>query len=138
MSKIPKEPTRKTKIKAKDQTDDNYAFKSVIISAVIGFIFFIISLLFNAEIVTIFMNNGIIFTVIDISIKVVAILLFFLFIITSYGNYKELIGKPLNWKHLLIIFLLSIGQTILNIWVFALTLFGLVVILVYLFLVQEF
>jgi hypothetical protein len=138
MSKIPKEPTRKKKLKAKNKTDDNFAFKSVIISTVLGLIFFIISLLFNAEIITIFMDDAIIFTVIDISIKVVSILLFFLFIITSYGNYKELIGKPLNWKDLLIIFLISIGQTILNIWVFALTLFGLVVIFVYLFLVQEF
>lgn len=138
MSKIPKESTRKLKLKGKNQADDSFAFKSVIISAVIGIIFFIISILFNVEIITIFMDNGIIFTVIDISIKVVVILLFFLFIITSYGNYKELIGKPLNWKDLLIIFLISIGQTILNIWVFALTLFGLVVILIYLFLVQEF
>jgi hypothetical protein len=138
MSKIPKPSKKNAKLKGKNRSDDIFAFRSVIISAILGSIFLIISFLFNAKILIFFMNKSIIFTIIDISIKVVAILLFFLFIITSYGNYKELIGKPLNWKDLLIIFLLSLGQTILNLWVFALTLFGLTVILIYLFLVQEF
>jgi hypothetical protein len=83
------------------------------------------------------MYGGVFFTIIDIVIKVVVVLLFFIFVTTSYGNYKELIGKPLNWKDLLVIILFSIGQTILNLVVLSLTLFGLIVIIVYLFLVQE-
>jgi hypothetical protein len=83
------------------------------------------------------MNVATFWTFIDISIKTIAVLLFFLFIITSYGNYKELIGKRLNWKELVLLILLSIGQTILNPLVFILTLLGLIVILIYLFLVQE-
>jgi hypothetical protein len=83
------------------------------------------------------MNIGIFWAIIDILIKVFAVLLFFLFIITSYGNYKELLGKRLNWKELVLLILFSIGQTILNSLVFILTLIGLIIILIYLFLVQE-
>lgn len=84
------------------------------------------------------MNREILWTVIDIFIKVIVVLLFFLFIITSFANYKELVGKRLNWKELVLIILLSIGQTILNSLVLIFTLFGLIVILIYLFLIQEF
>lgn len=138
MSKIPKQPEKKHKLKKKNRTNENFAYKSVIISFILGCIFFIISLLFNAEIITIFMNREILWTVIDIFIKVIVVLLFFLFIITSFANYKELVGKRLNWKELVLIILLSIGQTILNSLVLIFTLFGLIVILIYLFLIQEF
>ncbi len=138
MSKIPKHPEKKTKLKEKYRSDENFAYKSVIISFILGCIFFIVSLLFNIEIITIFMNREILWTFIDIVIKVIVVLLFFLFIITSFANYKELIGKRLNWKELLLIILLSIGQTILNSLVFVFTLFGLVIILIYIFLIQEF
>ncbi|KKL89943.1 hypothetical protein LCGC14_1909620 [marine sediment metagenome] len=57
--------------------------------------------------------------------------------ITSIGNYKELIGKPVDWKGLMLLFVISLGQTLLNIWVFIFTLFGLILILIYLTLVQE-
>ena len=83
------------------------------------------------------MNQNLIWNIIDISIKVITILLFFLFMITSIGNYKELIGKPIDWKELLLLFVLSLGQAILNLWVFLTTLLGLILILIYLFLVQD-
>ncbi|MFX1308322.1 MAG: hypothetical protein ACFE8C_01355 [Promethearchaeota archaeon] len=137
MSKIPKQPEKKLKLKGKYQSDEKFAFRSVVLSAILGCIFFTISLLFNAEIITILMNKEIIWTIFDVFIKVFAVLLFFLFITTSYGNYKELIGKRLNWRELVLLILFSIGQTILNLLVFILTLIGLIVVLIYLFLVQE-
>lgn len=138
MSKIPKQKGNEQILKKKHQSDDNFAFRSVIVSAIFGGIFFVISLLFNTEILSVFLNRDIFWTFIDISIKVIAILLFFLFMITSIGNYKELIGKPLSWKELLLVVLFSIGQTILNVWVFIFTLFGLVLLLIYLYIIQEF
>ena len=138
MSKIPKQKENEKKLKKKLQSNENFAFRSVIVSAIFGGIFFVISLFFNTEIITIFLNRGTFWTFIDILIKVITILLFFLFMITSIGNYKELIGKPLNWKELLLVFLFSIGQTILNVWVFIFTLFGLVLLLIYLYIIQEF
>lgn len=137
MSKIPKQPEKKQKTTEKYRSDENFAFRSIIISAMLGCISFTVSLLFNAEIITVLMNIDLLWTFIDISIKVVAVLLFFLFIITSYGNYKELIGKRLNWKELLLLIFFSIGQTLLNPSVFILTLIGIFIILIYLFLIQE-
>ena len=137
MSKIPKQPEKKKKSKQNHRTDEEFAYRSVLISATLGGIFYIISIFFNIEIISVFMNINIFWTFIDISLKVIIILLFFLFMTTSLGNYKELIGKPLNWKELLLLFVLSIGQTILNPLVFVFTLFGLVIIMIYLYLVQE-
>ena len=137
MSKIPKPQKKKLNVKKEYQSDEKFAYRSVVVSAILGCVFFVISLLFNIEIITVLMNVAIFWTIIDISIKTFAVLLFFLFIITSYGNYKELIGKRLNWKELVLLIMLSIGQTILNPSVFILTLIGLIVILIYLFLVQE-
>ena len=83
------------------------------------------------------MNIDLVWTIIDVVIKVIVVLLFFLFIITGYANYKELVGKRLNWKELLMFILLSIGQTLLNLSVFTLTLIGIFIIVIYLFLIQE-
>ena len=137
MSKIPKQQDKDQKLKEKYRFDEKFAYKTVIISAILGGIFYTLSLFFNTGFITIFMNKNIFWNFIDVLIKVIVILLFFLFMITSVGNYKELMGKPLNWKDLFLLFLLSIGQTILNIWVFTLTLFGLAVILIYFYIVQE-
>jgi hypothetical protein len=137
MSKIPKQNEKEIKSKEKYRSDEKFAFRSVIVSATLGGIFFILSLLFNTEILSIFMNRDIFWTSIDITIKVITILLFFLLMITSIGNYKELVGKPLNWKEMLLLVLLSIGQTILNVWVFVFTVFGLAILLIYLYIIQE-
>ena len=137
MSKFPKQAKNEIKAKGKYRSDEKFAFRSVIISAVLGGIFGVFSLFFNTEIIILFMNQNIIWDIIDISIKVITVLLFFLFMITSIGNYKELIGKPIDWKELLLLSVLSLGQTILNLWVFLFTLLGLIIILIYLFLVQD-
>jgi hypothetical protein len=137
MSKIPKQHESEPKLKREHRSDDKFAYQSVIVSAILGGVCYVISLFFNIGIVTVFMNIDLIWTILDIFIKVIVILLFFLFMIISISNYKELIGKPLNWRELSLLFLLSIGQTLLNVWVLVLTLFGLGVILIYLYIVQE-
>jgi hypothetical protein len=137
MSKIHKLHENEPKLKREHRSDERFAYRSVIVSAILGGICYIISLFFNIGVVTVFMNIDLIWTIIDILIKVVVILLFFLFMIISISNYKELIGKPLNWRELSLLFLLSIGQTLLNVWVLVLTIFGLGVILIYLYIIQE-
>ncbi len=137
MSKIPKKSGKEVKTSKQYYTDENFAYRSVIISTIFGGIFYLISLLFNLGIVSILPNQNILWNIIDIFIKVLVILLFFMFMITSIGNYKELTGKPLNWKELILLISLSIGQTILNLWIFIFTLFGLLIVLIYLYLVQE-
>ncbi|MFX0038457.1 MAG: hypothetical protein ACFFCY_04615 [Promethearchaeota archaeon] len=137
MSKIPKQIDKKQKTTDNYRSDQSFAFRSIIISAVLGCISFIVSLLFNIEVITIFMNVNLLWTFVDLTIKILSVLLFFIFMITSYANYKELIGKRLNWKELLLLVLLSIGQTLLNLTVFILTLIGILIIMIYLFLIQE-
>ncbi|MFX0080162.1 MAG: hypothetical protein ACFE94_00250 [Candidatus Hodarchaeota archaeon] len=141
MSKVPKDQIKEQKLKIKRRSDDKFAYRTVIIACVLSIIFYIISLFFNIIFVileiSIFTNINILFDMLDFLIKVITILLFFLFIMISVGNYKELTGKPLDWKELLLLIALSLMQTILNLWVFALSFIGLLVIIIYLYIVQE-
>ncbi len=143
MPKVKKEQKKGVTTKKKLILDEVQAYKSLKISAALGCVFLIISFLFNAGIITIFANLDEIifetidiFDIIDITIKVSAILLSFLFMVVSIGNYKDLMGKPANWKEILMLLGLSIIQTIRNPLVFLITLIGLIIILCYLYLVQ--
>lgn len=136
MSKIKKENLKKDSPN-KHQFDEKFAYRSVITSAIFAGIFLVISILFNGGFITSFMNINLILTSIDILIKVLAIVLFFFFILTSIGNYKELTGKPVNFKMMILLFILSVIQGFRNEWVFSLSLIGLIVILIYFYILQE-
>jgi uncharacterized protein YebE (UPF0316 family) len=97
----------------------------------------IVSFLFNAEIITFFMDQGLFLSIIDIIIKVLAILLFCIFMIVSLGNYRELIGKPLKLRSIIFIFLISLLQSFRNSIVFSFTLVGLLLLLIYLYFIYE-
>ncbi len=137
MSKIPKVQIKEQKLKTKRRSEDKFAYRTVVISTVLSLIFFVVSLLFNTAIFSFFDNINLIFDILDLSIKVVSLLLYFLFLMISLGNYKEMTGKPLDWKEVLLLFILSLGQTLLNYIVFFFTFIGLLLILIYLYLVQE-
>ena len=137
MSKIPKVQTKDQKSKTKRRSEDKFAYRTVVISTALSLIFFVVSLMFNTGIISILEGRSLIFDIINIFIKIIAILLFFLFMIISIGNYKEMTGKPINWKEFLLLFILSLGQTLLNYLVFIFTFVGLLLILIYLYLVQE-
>ena len=135
MSKIAKHPNKE--IEEKYKTDEQFAYRTVIISAILGGIFYVISLFLNMGIIPMFIDKNPIINIVEIAVQVLVVLLFFLFMLTSMGNYKELTGKPLDWKELLLLFGFSIGQTLLNLWTFFFTILGLILILIYLYLVQE-
>jgi hypothetical protein len=137
MSKIPKVQPEDQEPKKRRITEDKFAYRTVIISTILAMIFFVVSLLFNTEIISVFSGINILFDILNIFIRVLAILLFFLFMIISIGNYKEMTGKPSGWKEFLLLIVLSLGQTILNYLVFIFTIIGLLLILLYLYLVQE-
>ncbi|KKM07274.1 hypothetical protein LCGC14_1735630, partial [marine sediment metagenome] len=69
MSKIPKQTKKELKSKDRYRSDEKFAYRSVIVSAIYGGVFYIISLFFNAELITIFMNQNIIWNIVDILIK---------------------------------------------------------------------
>ncbi len=124
-------------MKNKKTINENIAFKSLLNSVILAGIFLAISCFLNGGILTIFMNKGFIWEVIDVSLKVTTILLAFFFSLISIGNFKDLTGKPVNWKELLLLFGLALAQTFRSLWVFLITLIGLALILLYLYLTQE-
>jgi hypothetical protein len=132
-----KSPNKKTNSKVKQALNEKFAYRSVIISVIFGGIFLLISIFFNIEIITVFMDKNVFFDILDVLIKTSVILLFFFFMMISIGNYKELVGKPISWKEFLFLIVLSLGQSILNLWVFVFSVIGIIIILVYFYLIQE-
>lgn len=137
MSKFKKDGSNLSKNTNKSKLDENFAYKTVLVTAVFSGIFLFISLLFNTQIITIFMIENSVWFYIDIVIKILVILLFFLFSIISIGNYKELSGKPLDFKIIFLLFILSLIQAYRNAWVFGFSFLGLIVIIAYFYFIQE-
>ncbi len=134
MPKLKKIEKKAKKDRPRDVED--YAFKSIIISALFSLLCLIISLFFNGELISITINDNVIWQLIEILIRVFSILFFFLFMIVIIGNYKELTGKPISWKTLTFVFILSIIQSFLDLKVFIITLIGLIFLTIYLYLIQ--
>jgi len=137
MSKIRKENAKSESIKSKPKFIEKAAYRSVILSGILGGVFLVLSIMLNGEFITIFASNDLFWVSIDSVLKVLIILLFYLFMMISIGNYKELTGKPINFKIILLVFFLSLIQSFKNSIVFSFTLIGLLVIVVYLYVVQE-
>ncbi|MBN1213929.1 MAG: hypothetical protein JXA99_00655 [Candidatus Lokiarchaeota archaeon] len=136
MSKF-KNPNIKKDIKKIKNADKDFSYRTVIFSAIIGVILFILSLIFNGNIISISFEDILLLDIMGIIFKTTIILLFFFFMTISVGNYKDLTGKPLNWKELFGLFLLSLIQSSLNGAVFAFTFLGLIFLIIYLYLIQE-
>lgn len=135
--------------KSKNISEDAFLLRSVRISAILGGIFLLLSLVFNGtqrfydHLVTKLLpsishllqaDNWV---VVDNIIKVSVILFAFFFMIISLGNYKEYTGKPIKIQEILILVGFSLLQTVRNLYVFIFTIIGLVLLLFYLYLVQE-
>ena len=137
MSKIRKDNAKSESIKSKPKFIEKAAYRSVILSGILGGVFLVLSIMLNGEFITIFANNDLLWVSIDSVLKVLIILLFYLFMMISIGNYKELTGKPINFKIILLVFFLSLIQSFKNTIVFSFSLIGLLVIVIYLYIVQE-
>lgn len=136
MSKF-KKPNAKKETQRVKKVVDTFSYRTVILSAILGGFFLIISLLLNGNIISLVYDDILLLETIEIIIKTVVILFFFFFMIISIGNYKELTGKPVTWKELVLLSILSLIQGSLNGAVFAFTLIGLIFIIIYLYLIQE-
>ena len=142
MSKIRKdtaksEPNKKKIYKEKAKFIEKTAYRSVILSGILGGVFLVISILLNGEFISLFSSDDLLWVGIDSILKVLIILFFFFFMMISIGNYKELTGKPLDLKLILLIFFLSLIQAFKNSVVFSFTFIGLLIIVVYLYVVQD-
>ena len=137
MSKIKKENLKSGTVNRKTKLKEKSAYRSVILSAVIAGILLVISFFLNGGYLSLFTSENIFFQTLDITIKVLVILFFFIFMTISIGNYKELTGKPLDLKLIVLILIFSLIQSFRDSIVFSFSLIGLLLIIVYLFLVQE-
>jgi hypothetical protein len=116
---------------------EEFAYKTVILSAIMAGITFIISLLFNGEFITLTtISNNLIIQIVENVIRVFSILFFYIFMITSIGNYKELTGKPVTWIELIFFFIISLIQSVLDLLVFGFTFLGLVIVIIYFWIIQ--
>ncbi len=137
MSKIRKDTVKSESPKRKSKFIEKAAYRSVVLSGILGGVFLVLSIILNGEIIIIFTSDDLLWVSIDIVLKILIILLFFFFMMISIGNYKELTGKPIDFKMVMLIFILSLIQSFKNSIVFSFTLISLLVIVVYLYLVQE-
>ena len=137
MSKFKRDNSKSIKGNNDLKVNEKFAFKTVVLTAIISGVLLLISILFNTQMITIFMIKNTIWYYFDIIIKVCVILFFFLFSLISIGNYKELSGKPLDFKIIILLFILSLIQAYRNSWVFGFTFLGLIVIVIYLYFVQD-
>jgi len=137
MSKINKNSVKSQQTKKKGKIEENFAYRSVILSAIFGGLFLAISILLNGEIITLFLADSPFLLALDITIKVFVILIFNILIMVSLGNYKELTGKPVGFKIITLLFFFSLIQSFRDSLVFSFTLVGLLAIVLYLYLIQE-
>ncbi len=137
MPKFKKETRKIGKEKKKKLSKEAFAYRTVVVSTVLGGIFLLASLFLNGGLFTYFMGKGTAWDIVDVSIKVAIIELSFSFFIISLGNYKELTGKPVRPKEIFLLFSLALVQTIRNFYVFLFTLIFLALILFYLYSIQE-
>ena len=129
MSKISKNESKS------DNT--NFAYQTVIRSVILAGFFLVLSFIFNGEIIKIYDGTNDILIILVAVFKVSLILIFFIFSVISIGNYKELSGKPLNLKDILLLCVISLIQAFRDPIVLVFTLFGLGILLVYFYISQE-
>jgi len=147
MPKYKKE--QKKPSKSNNVSEDAFLLRSVRISAISGGLFLLLSLIFNGterffdSVVTKLLPSishllqPDYWVVVDNAIKVSVVLFAFFFMIISLGNYKEYTGKPIKIQEIMILVGFSLLQTVRNLYVFIFSLIGLVLLLFYLYLVQE-
>jgi hypothetical protein len=121
----------------KKESMEDFAYRTVIMSAIMAGITFIISLLFNGEFISlIIISNHIILQIVENAIRILSIIFFYIFMITSIGNYKELTGKPVTWIELTFFFVISLIQSFLDLLIFSFTFLGLVILVIYFWIIQ--
>lgn len=139
MPKFEKEKIKGSKSQKSQEFNQDLAIKSLFFTLFLGVIFFIISIFFNVvDILSLLsLTQTLLLEIINIAIKVITPMIFFLFMLTSIGNYKDLLGKPANWKDIIFLFCLALFQTVRNTVAFTITLIGLILLILYFYIIQE-
>lgn len=113
-----------------------FMYSSSIKSLVIGAVCFIISLLFNGNIINLELEAGSYLDIIMIIVKCLSVILFFTFTIIGLANNMELRGDPASIREVIIIGILALIQTVRSGTVFGVSLLGVLLIVLYLWVIQ--
>ncbi len=113
-----------------------FMYSSSIKSLVFGAVFFIISLLFNGNIINLEAEAGSYLDLIIIIVKCLAVILFFTFTIIGLANNMELRGEPASLREVIIVGILALIQTVRSGVVFGVSLLGILLIILYLWVIQ--
>jgi hypothetical protein len=138
------------KIKKKPETDEDYAqqtvrrallkkkmFTSAAVTFGLAVVCFVISFIFNGKLYIIANpDNSTLVKVIIVLIKGGSIVAAFFFLFISYANMMELRGYLMSFKHIVILVIMTVIQSISNTWVFLTCLVGIVGVIFYLYLIQ--
>lgn len=112
-------------------------FNSALITYILAGIAFIFSFIFNGQFVTIpgtEDNTGL--KVFDVLLKGGSIGIFFFFAFIAFANWMELKGYIMEAKHIIILVILAILQSVLDIYVFLTALVCIIIVLAYMYFIQ--
>ncbi len=149
---MPKIQKTKKKI-SKDQKEINIQryklkksmFDSAMLTFLIAALMLIISFLFNGKVLGFWVekvdtaieaDSNTVFSILDIVLRTLSVILFFFFSLLSIGNLQELRGYVVTWKEMVMLLVLSLIQTTISGAVFALSFLGISLLLIYLYFVQ--
>ncbi len=139
------------KIKKKGETEEDFAqqmvrrailkkkmFNSSLITFIIALLCFVVSFIFNGAVYVVpNPSDSMVIKILVILIKGGLIIAAFFFLFISYANMMELRGSVMSFKHILILIIISIVQSITYDWVFLTSAVGITIVIIYLYLIQS-
>lgn len=111
-------------------------FSSSMISILIGGVLLVVSLILNNNLIPISTVSGSALDIVVIFIKSLVIILFYAFVLIGLANNKELKGKPISYKEIIILAALALIQSVRSGYVFGISLAGILIVTFYLWVVQ--
>ncbi len=147
MPKIPKNKKKRSRknmtkqeriqlLKIEQANKKQQMFQSTVITYLLALVFFILSLLFNAEYISLNFGESTGAQVGEIALKSVPVILFFFFMLVAVGNYQEMRGYIVTWKELVALLVLSFLLAGSSGWVFFISFLGISLIITYLYFLQ--
>jgi magnesium-transporting ATPase (P-type) len=113
-----------------------FMYSSSLRSLIISGVCFVLSFLFNGNLIQIDVAMGSAVGVLLVLLKALLITLFYIFTLVGLANTMELRGKPSSLREIIIVGILALIQGILSLPVFLLSLLGVILASLYLWAIQ--
>jgi magnesium-transporting ATPase (P-type) len=113
-----------------------FMYSSSLRSLIISGVCFVLSFLFNGNLIQIDVAMGSAVGVLLVLLKALLITLFYIFTLVGLANTMELRGKPSSLREIIIVGILALIQGVLSLPVFLLSLLGVILASLYLWAIQ--